>query len=397
MNPKDRREVDIIDLLLVLSKSKGRILQITIAIAIIATATSWLLPKMYTATSTILPPEESQSSLTSLLGQFGAFAGVSSKDLGFKNSSDLFVAMLKSRTIEDRLVDRFDLRKVYGVKFYQDARKKLEGRSHISAGDEGLISVSVTDRDPMRAAELANAYVAELHSVNENLAITEAGQRRLFYEQKLDEERRSLAQAEQLLKQSQEKSGLIQLDAQGKAIVEAVADMRAQVAIHEVQLESMRTYATENNPAVRRAERELAELRAQLVKLERNTGDVGNGNLEVPTRQLPEVQLEYLRRARDLKYHEALYEFLGKQLEAARIDEAKDAILLQVVDKAVPPEKRSSPRRLLIILLSTAGGFLLACLGALSFEALKRKMQDPENHARLALLRHYLTSSSGRL
>jgi len=388
------REVDAIAVLQVLADHKMRILKVTLAAALLAFIVAMLLPKMYTATTTVLPPQQNQSSVTAMLGQFGAIAGLGSADLGLKNPDDLFVAMLGSRTIEDRLIDRFDLRRVYSVKRYQAARKTLESRSKIAAGDEGLISISVADRDPKRAADLANAYVDELHELNGKLAITEAGQRHVFYQQQLDAEREALAQAEVVLKQMEEKSGLIQPDAQGRAIVSAVADMRAQVAIHEVQLQAMRTYATESNPDVKRAQQELAGLRVQLGKLERNTGELGNGNLQVPTRQLPAVELEYLRRLRDVKYHEAVYDFLNKQLEASRIDEAKDAILVQVVDKAVAPERKSGPHRLLIVLVSAAIAFLLSCLGILLIEALRRKQQDPNDGARLAMLRHSLKFSS---
>ena len=387
-----RREPDWIDFWLVLAQGKKAILQATIAVALLAIVVSLLLPKMYTATTTILPPEENPSTLTSILGQFGGLGGLAGKDLGMKNPSDLFVVMLQSRSIADRLVDDFDLRKIYGVKTYQDARKKLASRSTISAGDEGLITISVADRDPKRAADLANAYVTALHSLNESLAITEAAQRRLFYQQKLDAEREDLARAEQALKLEQENSGLIQPDAQGKAIIEAVANTRAQVAVQEVRLQAMRTYATENNPDLKRAEQELAGLRAQLATLERSNGELGNGNLEVPTRRLPKVQLDYLRQLRDVKYHESVYEFLGKQLEAARIDEAKDAVVVQAVDKAIEPEKKSSPRRLLIVLVSTIVVFLLSCLGVLLAAALERKEQDPRERTRMALLRHMLFS-----
>ena len=371
-----------------------RILKVTLAAALLAVIVAMLLPKMYTATTTVLPPQQNQSTAMAMLGQLGAIAGLGSADLGLKNPDDLFVAMLGSRTIEDRLIDRFDLRRVYSVKQYRQARKKLEGRSNIAAGDEGLISVSVTDRDPGRAAELANAYVEELRQLNGTLAITEAGQRRVFYLQQLDGEREALTQAEVALKQVEEKSGLIQPDAQGRAIVSAVADMRAQVAIHEVQLQAMRTYATESNPDVKRAQQELAGLRAQLAKLERNTGELGNGNLQVPTRQLPAVELEYLRRLRDVKYHEAVYEFLGKQLEAARIDEAKDAIIVQVVDKAVVPETKSSPRRTLIVLVTTVLAFVLSCVGVLLMQSLRHRQEDPSERARLAQLRQSLKFSS---
>ena len=391
------REVDMIAVLLVLAKNKMWILKITLAVALLALIVSLLLPKMYTATTTVLPPQQNQSSVTAMLGQLGAIAGLGSADLGLKNPDDLFVAMLGSRTIEDRLIDRFDLRRVYSVERYQAARKTLESRSKIAAGDEGLISISVADRDPKRAADIANAYVDELHELNGKLAITEAGQRRVFYQQQLDGEQEALTQVEVALKQMEEKSGLMQPDAQGRAIVSAVADMRAQVAIHEVQLQAMRTYATESNPDVKRAQQELAGLRAQLTKLERNTGELGNGNLQVPTRQLPTVELEYLRRLRDVKYHEALYDFLTKQLEASRIDEAKDAIIVQVVDKAVVPETKSSPRRTLIVLVTAIVAFLLSCLGVLVMESLRRKQEDPNERARLALLWHSLKFSSSNL
>jgi uncharacterized protein involved in exopolysaccharide biosynthesis len=386
----ERRELDYLDLLMVLARRKKTILLATLGAAVLAGIIAFLLPKMYTATTTILPPEERQSTLSSMLGQFGALGGLSGSDLGIRNSSDLFVSMLKSRTIEDQLIDRFDLRKIYGVKTYQDARKKLEGRSQIAAGDDGMITVSVSDHSPQRAADLANAYVEALHSLNEHLAIGEAAQRRLFYQQKLDAEKEELSQAELALQQVQEKSGLIQPEAQGKAIIDAVANTRAQVAIQEVRVQAMRTYAAPNNPDLKRAEQELAGLRSELAKLQRNTGEVGNGNLEVPTRKLPEVQLEYLRRMRDVKYHESVYEFLGKQLEAARIDEAKDAVMVQAVDKAVPPEKKSGPRRSLIVLAATAVVFVLSCLWVLISEAWRRKAHD----SRFTALRRSLGFSS---
>ncbi len=390
------RQADLIDLLLVLAQKKKMILQITIAAALIAAIVSLLLPKMYTATTSILPPEQNQSALTSMLGQLGSMAALNESDLGLKNPADIFIAMLKSRTVADRLIDRFDLLRVYWFKRYQDARKELANRSYIVAEKEGLISISVADRDPRRAADLANAYVDELHSLNSNLAVSEASQRRLFYQQKMDAEREDLAQAELALKQAQEKSGLIQPDAQARAIIQSVADMRAQVAIHEVQLQAMRSYATPSNPDLRRAEQELAGLRAQLAKLERSSGQLGNGDVAIPTRRLPEVELAYIRHARDLKYHETLYDFLEKQLEAARIDEAKDAFFVQVVDKAVVPERKSGPRRALIVLVTAVIAFLVSCAGVLLREAVKRKQQDPQERARLALLWHSLKFSSWR-
>ena len=381
-------DVRLVDMIVVLLQEKKLILAVTAAALVLSTAVAFLLPKTYTATSVILPPEEKASSANLLLGQIGLLGGLSGADLGLKDSQDLFVAMLKSRSIEDGIIDKFDLRKTYGVRFYQDARKKLDSRSKIVGEDEGLISISVSDRDPARAADMANAYVDELRSLNQNLAISEASQRRLFYEQKVDAERDSLSVAELALKQAQEKTGLLQPDAQAKVIIQSVADMRAQVATREVQIQAMRTYATKDNPELVRAEQELAGMRAQLAKMERNSATSGSGDFDISTRKLPQAELEYLRRARDLKYHEALYEFLGKQLEAARIDEGKQAVVVQVVDKAVTPEKKSGPPRLLIILCTTLVGCALASLWVLCVAAFRRKRDDPDGRARVALLRH---------
>jgi uncharacterized protein involved in exopolysaccharide biosynthesis len=389
-----RREVDFLDLLLVLARKKKRILGVTLGAALLATILVLLLPKSYTATATILPPEQRQSSLTSMLGQFGALAGLSGANAGPENSADLFVAMLKSRTVADRLIDQFDLRRVYRVKTYEAARRKLAGASRIDAGDDGLITIAVTARNPRQAADLANAYVDELHSLNDRLAISEASQRRLFYQQKLDAEREALSQAELALQQVQQKSGLVRPDAQGKAIIDAVATTRAQVAMQEVRIQAMRSYATGNNPDLKRAEKELAGMQAQLAKLERNTGEVGNGNLEVPTRRLPEAELNYLRSLRDVKYHESVYDFLSKQLEAARIDEAKDAVVVQVVDKAIPPEQKSGPRRLLIVSVTAILAFFFSCVLIILAAAARRKLEDPDARARWGLLRQLLGLSS---
>ena len=233
--------------------------------------------------------------------------------------------------------------------------------------------------------------------MNQGLALTEAAQRRVFFEQKLAAEREDLSRAEVALLALQEKTGLIQPDAQVRSLIGAVADLRAQIAAKQVQLQSLRTYATEDNPDVKRVQRELAELQSQSAKLsqvERSGTNLGEGNLQVPTRRVPQATLEYLRAARELKYHETLYDFLGKQLEAARIDESKNAIMVQVVDKAVEPERKSSPKRLLIIVLTAISAFLASCLYILVWETILRVRKDPANDARIAQLQHYLRNFS---
>jgi len=383
---------DFLEILLVLAREKKLILQVTMGATILAAIMVFIIPKSYTATATILPPQQNQSVLSAMMGQLAGTQSLDLRDLGLKNPSDVFVAMLKSRTVEDALVNRFDLRKVYGVKSYQDARKKLEKRSEIDPEKEGLISIAVTDRDPRRAADIANAWVEELRALNQNLALTEAAQRRAFFEQKLVAERNALSQAELALQQIEQQTGIIQPDAQTRALIGEVAEVRAQIAAKEVQLQSMGSYATPNNPDVKRVETELAKLRAQFASLSRTqaTAVPSEGNLQVPTGRVAGAGLEYLQAARELKYHESLYDFLSRQLEAARIDEAKNAVVVQVVDKAVEPEKKSSPRRLLIIAVTALLSFLLVALGALVREALQRRRQDPAEAARLDQLDKYL-------
>jgi uncharacterized protein involved in exopolysaccharide biosynthesis len=387
--------LDLLELLLVLAREKKLILQITLGAAILAAIVVFIVPKMYMATATILPPQQNQSVLSGMLGQMAGVQTLDLRDLGLKNPSDVFVAMLKSRTVEDALINRFDLRKVYNVKRYQDARKILEKRSEIDPEKEGLISIQVTDRDPKRAADIANAWVDELRSLNMSMALTEAAQRRAFFEQKLNAERNDLSSAELALKQVEQKTGLIQPDAQTKALIGAVADVRAQIAAKQVQIQSMRTFATPNNPDLKRAERELAELQAQSARLsqtERTTGELGEGNLQVPTGKVATASLDYLRLAREVKYHESLYDFLARQLEAARIDEAKNAVLVQVVDRAVEPEKKSSPKRMLIIAVVAFLSFLLVSFYVIVREALSRRRQDPFEAARFDRLNQYLRS-----
>ena len=387
--------LDLLELLLVLAREKKIILQITLGAAILAAIIVFIVPKMYTATATILPPQQNQSVLSGMLGQMAGVQTLDLRDLGLKNPSDVFVAMLKSRTVEDALINRFDLRKIYNVKRYQDARKTLEKRSQIDPEKEGLISIQVEDRDPKRAADIANAWVDELRALNMSMALTEAAQRRVFFEQKLNSERNDLSGAELALKQVEQKTGLIQPDAQTKALIGAVADVRAQIAAKQVQIQSMRTFATANNPDLKRAERELAELQAQSARLsqtERTSGELGEGNLQVPTGKVATASLDYLRLAREVKYHESLYDFLARQLEAARIDEAKNAVLVQVVDRAIEPEKKSGPKRMLIIAVVAVLSFLLVSFYVIVREALSRRRQDPAEAARFDRLNQYLRS-----
>jgi uncharacterized protein involved in exopolysaccharide biosynthesis len=297
--------------------------------------------------------------------------------------------MLESRTIADRIIDRFNLMELYKAEYREDARKQLfeDVLEAETDKDTDIITIDVEDKDPKRAADMANAFVEELKNLTKGLAVTEAAQRRLFFEEQLKDIKMALVKAEEEMQGFQEKTGALQVDAQTKAIIEGIAMLRAQIAAKEVQLRVMRTYATAQNPDFQRAEDELNGLKAELGKLEAKGGS-GHDSL-IPTGRIPEIGTEYIRKLRDLKFNETLYELLAKQFEAAKLDEAKEAAVIQVIDKAIPPEKRAKPKRTLMVLIATFTGFFLSIFVAFFTEYKERASKDPENKARFETLKRY--------
>jgi uncharacterized protein involved in exopolysaccharide biosynthesis len=277
----------------------------------------------------------------------------------WRNPTEIYIGVLKSRTIADALIERFQLSSLYGHKTMADTREELARRSSITSGKDLLIRLRIDDHDRERAAKMANAYTEELLKLTSRLAFTAATRRRLFFQKELAAEKDLLADAEVALKNTQQTSGLVAPSGQSEALIRASAQLRAEVASREVQLEGMRSYATGENPQVLLLERETAALRGQLEKL--RAGGGAQDDLMLSTNRLPAASLEYLRRLRDLKYHETLFELLAKQYEAARIDEARSAPLIQVVDQATPPDKKSWPPRALIVLASGLLAALVAC------------------------------------
>jgi uncharacterized protein involved in exopolysaccharide biosynthesis len=330
----------------------------------ISSAIAFVMPAEYTAEAVILTPQRAEPSLSAMVQLAGGAASLSGLSLlsgfGLRNPSDLYVGILQSRTIADALITRFNLKQVYGDKYVQQARKHLSRRTSITAGKDTLIRIEVDDRDPKRAAQLANAYVGELADRNTTVALTEASQRRLFFEQQLASEKKLLAAAEISLRDTEKVTGLVVPSGQAEALIRSASQLNAEILSREAQLAGMRTYASDENPRFQAVQRELSALRSELSKLE--SGKQVAGTPEVPVGNLPQAGLEYVRKYRDVKYHEGLYEALAKQYEAARLDEAKAAPLIQVVDKAVVPERKSWPPRLLIILMSVALSVVVAAL-----------------------------------
>ncbi len=375
--------------LIVLAKRKFFIFKFVGIAVVLSGITVFLLPKTYTANTKIMPPQQNQSmGAMAALSQLGPLAALAGQGLGLRNPSEIYVAMLHSQTVADDLIDRFSLMSVYNKKLRVDARRRLEELTEISAGKGGVISVSVDDRDPRRAADLANGYVDELEKLTKTLAVTEASKRRVFFEREVRMASDELANAEVALKQTQQKTGLILLDSQSRAIIESLTSLRARVAAQEVQVQMMRTFATAENPDLVRAQEELGALRDQLGKLERGQG---KGSVaDVPIENVPTAGLEYIRKMRDVKYREALFELLAKQYEAAKIDEARDAFIVQQLDKALPPERKSGPLRAVIVLATTILALLVAFVAALYMEALERAKEDSQFVTRLQLFQYYL-------
>lgn len=382
---RDDEQITMIDMLIVLAKHKRLIIGLPLAAAVVAAGISLLIPNSYTGTVQLLPPQ-SQSSASSMLGQLGALSGLAGGSLGMKSSNDTYVGILTSRTVTDKMITRFQLQSVYGAKSMDAARRHLQGASAITSGKSGMIVIEVLDTDAKRAADLANGYADELLDITKTLAITEASQRRLFFDKQLQQAKQSLSDAEIALKLVQEKTGLIALNGQAEAVIRAAADLKAQIAAKEVSLGVMRSFSTAANPEVVRNQQELAGLRGELTKLE--TGlNRGKGDVMISTSRVPEAGLDYVRKARDVKYNEAIFEMLAKQLELAKIDEAKESTVVQVLDKAVASDIKAKPNRGLIVMLATVGAAVLAVLLAFIMESVGNAHGDGRHAERLGRLR----------
>jgi capsule polysaccharide export protein KpsE/RkpR len=244
------------------------------------------------------------------------------------------------------------------------------------------------DRDPKKAAQIANAFVEELKNVNKGLAVSEASQRRLFFEEQLQDAKASLTKAEEDMKAFQEKTGVLHAEEQAKTVIESIAQLRAQIAAKEVELRVLKTYTTQNNPDLYRAEEGLKAMRAELAKLETKGGNGHNPLMS--TARMASVGAEYLRKLRELKFNETLYELLLKQYELAKLDESRDATVIQVVDKAEPPEKRYKPKRRLMVTVATVSALFLSIFIVFFMEFIDKSSTQPENQARIDTLKKYL-------
>jgi uncharacterized protein involved in exopolysaccharide biosynthesis len=378
---KEREEgVTLLDLLTILARRKWLILSVPATVALISIVVSLLLPLSYTAKTSIMTPSSNESVAMQFASQGSIVAtnvGGAASFLGLKSQNEMYVAVLRGRTIADALIERFRLKELYGTGTLVETRMGLENRTQITTGRDNLIGIQVSDSDPRRAAELANAYVEELEKLLQSQGFTEAAQRRALFEKQVRLAQEALTRAELDLRQTQERTGLVRLDEQAKAIVDAIAEMRAQIAAREVRLEALKVLATDKNPEVVRLKEEITAFKTQLGGLERSRPQ-GNGDIFVPTGKVPEYGLEYVRKLREVRYQESLYTVLSRQYEIAKVDEIKNLPLIPIVDRAVPPDRKSKPRRALIVVMSTFIASVLAIIWVIGSEMHRRAMFEAD-------------------
>jgi uncharacterized protein involved in exopolysaccharide biosynthesis len=383
----DEDGTSLLDIAIALAKHKRLLIGLPLLAAVVAAGLSLLLPNIYTATTRILPPQQSASTASALANQIGGMLGGLGGLVGSsvaKSPNDLYIGMLRSRTVADNLIGRYDLQKAFNAEKLSTARTKLAGKTTITSGKDGIIQLDFDDHDPARAAQIANAYVDELMKLTSVLAVTEASQRRLFFERQLAQAKDNLGQAEAAAGKALQQGGLLKVDERGKALVETEARLRGQISAKEVQIAAMRTFAAEGNPDLQKAQQELEALKREEANLEG-----GNGEAPAPA-QASEKGLESLRLLRDVKYYETVYELLARQYEMAKIDEAHDSSMVQVIDKAVVPDEKSRPRRTFLVLGVFIGAVVVAMMLALLLEAMAGMSADPRHADRLARLRSHL-------
>jgi len=356
-------EINLLDLLLVLVRNKRLILGICATTLVLTTVITLLIPNIYTATARILPPQQEKSSLGTLMGGMSDLAVLAGLSVG-GGSGDLYVGMLQSRTVADAIIDRFDLMSVYREKYRVHTYEELKEHAAIALGKkDGIITISVEDKDPQRAAAMANAFVEEIKRLNVRLNLSSAGRERAFLEERLVLVKEDLRRTEETLKKFQEENRAIKIDDQATAMIESISRLRAELASKEVEVGVLLTYQTEQNSQVKALREAISQIKAQLRRLEQAPG--GQALAEdrfISTSEVPALGVQYARLLRDFKIQETLFELLTKQFEVAKVSEAKATSTIQVIDEAVVPDRKSKPTRSLIVFLATLAA---GCMGIL--------------------------------
>ena len=367
--------ISLLDLLQTIAENIKLLVLGPLLVGLAALGISFSMAPTYTANTRFLPPQQQASGAASMLQSLGALGGLAGAASGIKNPADQYVAFLKTRAVQDPLIDQFKLLERYDEKLKEDVRLQLSKKARITSGKDGLILIEVDDKDPSVAADIANAHVAQLGTLLNRLAVTEAQQRRAFFEKQLQTTKTNLASADAALRATGISANV--LKSQPQAAVGALAQLQAQITAQEIKVASMRGYLTEAAPDFKQAMTELAALRAQIGKVEASAAAPASGA----------GQSDYIALYRDYKYHETLFELFSKQYEMARVDEAREGAVIQVVDAATPPERKSGPKKALIAIMATfASGFVLL-LFVFVRQAVRNAGSNPESLAKWQAIR----------
>ncbi len=382
----------VLDVLVILAKHKKTILLIVLLCAVLAVAVSLALPNEYTSRAVLLSPVEEESAAQMLMGQLGVSAAMG-RGVGLTNPLQVYVAMLESDTLRDRLVDKFHLRDVYHQRTRSRARDQLASHTDVEVTKDGTLSIQFRGRNPEFAAAIASAYVDELRNLMHDLSSAEAAQRRDFFNQQLADAKTELDQSEAQLRDTQARTGVLQLDLQAKAVVEEEAQLRAAFAAKELQIASMRSYLTESNPSLAQAKYELESLRGQLDAAERKAQSP-QGDLLIAASKMPQAGMDYIRALREVSYRQQLVEQLARQYEDARLDEGRQMVFVRVLDQPQVPDRKSGPSRSLIVLITVLGCSFVVATFFVIREINRRIAQDPNQGAKLQLLKAYTLGGS---
>ena len=368
----DEDEISLLDLATALGEEKATLFAIPFITTLVAVVVSLMMTPIFTAKTVVMPPQQQQSGAAAALASLGGLAGLAGLGGGggLKSPDEMYVAFLGSEGMQNRIIAELKLQERYEAKTLTDARAALKGQVRFASEKKsGLLSIEADDKDPAFAAELANRHVVELRAMLGRLAVTEAQQRRVFYEQQIQQTQDKLALAEVAFRAAKEKSGMQVTSVLAETGVRASAELRGQIASREVQLQAMSRFATAQNPETQRIASELAALRSQLNKTEQGSGE--SKAAASPLHQ------EAVKSFRDVKVQEAMLEVLIRQYELARVDEAKEGPLIQQVDVAMPAERKSKPKRAQIVWVAAFAGLFLGVLVAFVRRALKKAQSDP--------------------
>jgi tyrosine-protein kinase Etk/Wzc len=396
----DNDEINLLDYLIILAKHSRMIIFASAAATVVSFLILFILPNKYTATARLLPPQQNITLSAQLMDSLGGrvspgvggtegLGGMAASLLGLKSHSDLYIAMLESNSVLDRLITRFHLMKLYETKYFEDARKALNKNAKITAGKkDNVIIIAVTCTTPKMAAELANAFIEELGQLLQKLAVQEAKGRLAFLENEHLQTSQNLAKAEDALRLFSEKNNVLQIDTQTRGVIEYIARLRAEIDAKEVSIQVLRQQATPFNYDVVRLGTEVKGLKEKLRTAESQRGNCDN-NVCIPSDKAPALGLEYFRLFREVKYQESLYQLFTKLVEVARLDMVRDVAVVQVLDPAMPPDKRSN-KRLFPSVLVGISTFLVMVFVAFGREYMHNMNNREDDMQRLSLLKDYL-------